>query len=865
MLKKIVTILSILSFLLIISALIVSYAQVKTGPYVDKIIWKFMDEDVAIRELDAGKIHMVMDNLRKPENVEFAEKSPNIIIYKSVCGIFDLFVNPLPTESGFNPFSIPEVREALNYLIDREYIAKEILRGWGIPIWTHWWTTHPEYARIADFMKMLEAKYAYNFEKAKEMITRALLKVGAEFKNGKWYYKGKPIVIKFFIRTEDVRRQIGDYIAELLEKLGFTVERIYGPAKKAIPVVYFGDPRKGEWHLYTEGWAYTGITAYADEDPEFFYVSHWSGEVFRYYGPEYRPEPMIIELSERLARGEYRSIEERESWIKRIIEMELKDAVRVWLVARICPFVTYKTVKNVAYDLVAGFWTPFTLRTVNLEGKIGGTLTITDIRAFVASAWNPIGGETWLYDIVKTQLIWDSGAWVHPHTGKYIPVRVVFKVETAGPEGKLKVPSDAMIWDVKERIWKKGVYKEATSKITARLILGKWHHGIDIDMNDVLTSVALVIDVCSSDSPIYDSAACDPIDATFTEKFRGIRIVNANTIEIYIDYWHIDKTYIGRFADYAWPRLPWEVVALLYKAVIDKKLAFSESRAKEWGVEWIDLSKGPTLDILKEYLDKAIEESYVPPYLKGKVSPEEARRRYEAVKKFYETYHHFYISNGPFKLVKIDPVAQVAEFEAFREGYPLPVGYFDWLVKPKIPEIVISFPKTVVPGLPMVINITSTFEGKPYSKIAVLKALVIDPATGKVIAVEEGKLVKPEAGLFSIEFSGKETAFLKPGTYKIMVIAVGAEAAVPEFKEYTVEAIPPIVHFERMLKSAISDIRSEIDVRISELRSSIEDLRGRIEGVSASISSIQGIAYAAIALAIIAIAIAAASFARRRS
>jgi len=165
----------------------------------------------------------------------------------------------------------------------------------------------------------------------------------------------------------------------------------------------------------------------------------------------------------------------------------------------------------------------------------------------------------------------------------------------------------------------------------------------------------------------------------------------------------------------------------------------------------------------------------------------------------------------------------------------------------------------------LIINVTSTFESKPYSKIAILKALIIDPATGKVIAVEVGKPVKPKAGLFSIEFSGKETALLKPGTYKVLVIAVGKEAAIPKFKEYTIEVVPPIVHFERMLKSAISSLRSEVDVRISELRSSIEDLRSKVEGVSGVISGIQGIAYAAIALAIIAIAIAAASFARRRS
>jgi peptide/nickel transport system substrate-binding protein len=46
-------------------------------------------------------------------------------------------------------------------------------------------------------------------------------KLGAELVDGKWYYKGQPVVLKFLIRIEDQRRQIGDYVATLFEQLGF--------------------------------------------------------------------------------------------------------------------------------------------------------------------------------------------------------------------------------------------------------------------------------------------------------------------------------------------------------------------------------------------------------------------------------------------------------------------------------------------------------------------------------------------------------------------------------------------------------------------------------------------------------------------
>jgi peptide/nickel transport system substrate-binding protein len=37
--------------------------------------------------------------------------------------------------------------------------------------------------------------------------------MGAVLKDGKWYYEGKAVTIKFIIRTEDARRDFGDFIS----------------------------------------------------------------------------------------------------------------------------------------------------------------------------------------------------------------------------------------------------------------------------------------------------------------------------------------------------------------------------------------------------------------------------------------------------------------------------------------------------------------------------------------------------------------------------------------------------------------------------------------------------------------------------
>lgn len=80
-----------------------------------------------------------------------------------------------------------------------------------------------------------------------------MLKLGATLVNGKWYYKGEPVVLIGLIRPDDERMQIGDYFAAQLEDIGFTVDRQYRSAE-ASPIWLAGDPAQGQWHWYTGGW-----------------------------------------------------------------------------------------------------------------------------------------------------------------------------------------------------------------------------------------------------------------------------------------------------------------------------------------------------------------------------------------------------------------------------------------------------------------------------------------------------------------------------------------------------------------------------------------------------------------------------------
>jgi peptide/nickel transport system substrate-binding protein len=64
-------------------------------------------------------------------------------------------------------------------------------------------------------------------DKADQIITARMEELGATKEGDKWTFNGEPVTLIELIRTEDNRRPIGDYVANQLESIGFTVDRQY--------------------------------------------------------------------------------------------------------------------------------------------------------------------------------------------------------------------------------------------------------------------------------------------------------------------------------------------------------------------------------------------------------------------------------------------------------------------------------------------------------------------------------------------------------------------------------------------------------------------------------------------------------------
>ena len=211
----------------------------RRGGWLDEIDVSVVAGDSAISQLQAGAIDMYSFGLAS--DVYPAIKEAGLSYSQSYGGSYSIMLNPavFTDTNVLNPFSNRKIREAMNWLIDRDYINQEIYAGGSLAKFFAITTQLVEYTDLIDTARALESKYAYNFDKAKEVITEEMTGMGATLgADGKWQYNGKPIVLAFLIRSDGdgTRKPMGDYVSNQLEEVGFTIDRQYKTSSEAAPI-----------------------------------------------------------------------------------------------------------------------------------------------------------------------------------------------------------------------------------------------------------------------------------------------------------------------------------------------------------------------------------------------------------------------------------------------------------------------------------------------------------------------------------------------------------------------------------------------------------------------------------------------------
>ncbi len=791
----------------------------RKGGWLDTIVVvQEPDSNAAVARLEAGDMHMYADDIGG-EAATQAIASENIET-RTQYGLFDELLFNIGTcqdEAMLNPFQNENIRQAMNFAIDRSYVAQELYQGLAVPKYTTIAEASADRARFAKEIRLEEAKWSYDLEKARELITAEMEAMGATLDGGVWSFNGEPINVKVLIRTEDTRLLIGGYIATQLEELGFQVERVERTSAELSPIWNAGDPTLCEWHLYTGAWSQTSI----DRESTFSFEQYYTNRVLPWpLWALYAPPAELDDASAKIFNGDFASIDERNELFRTALPMSNEYATRDWITSR-TTVVPFRNEVSVTTDLAGGvsgaaMWS----KTLRFEDEVGGSMNV-GLPSVFTEPWNPFGGSNWVFDQMIIRGVGDLGIYFDPNTGLGLPGRIE-RAELTVREGypmaassdwvtltfepEVVVPDDAWAgWDAENQVFLTAaeVYTETQTVLLKSTVYYPedlyttvtWHDGSPISAADFVMAMITNFDLGDPASPNYDEALV-PTREQFLSAFRGVRIVSTDplVIETWTDAGSLDAE--NAVASW-WPAgvydysdVAWHNMSLMLRGDANGGFAFTPEKASANELERANLISGPSLEIMAGELISATEEAYIPyaPTLGQYVTAEEATARYDNLAEFARRYGHYYISTGPYFLSGVFPVEGQAVLSHYA-AYPDLASRFSNFAAPAFPVTEIDGPARVTIGEEAAFDIfIDVFDGPyPVDDIEAVNYLVFG-ADGALVA--EGTAEAVEDGVWQAVLSSEVTGGLAEGANRLDVVVVSKLVAIPGLSSFEFVTAP---------------------------------------------------------------------------
>jgi len=785
----------------------------RQGGWFDTIVvQKEPNFDAGVERILADDIDVFMHPIGSLEIYGKILENDDVLDFWPSFGLSDEFTfNPSGPEFAdgrLNPFSVREIREATNWLVDRDYIVDEILGGLGVPRYTSVSNIDPEMVQYIDVVSEMNAFYAYDPEKAKEVIDAEMEKLGATMgDDGKWQYNDAPVDIILLIRIEDERREMGDYFATQLESIGFTVTRDYKSRSDAAPCWLRTDPTEGCFHIYTGGWSSSAITL-----DNGYTWGFWFTNLFPCCGslnPAYVVSDEMLEVSEPLLNNSFETLDERRDLYTRAIRESMKESQRIWLVDQ-KTFTAYSSDLVASGDLAAGMggsslWA-YILRP---KSGVGGSIDIA-LPSIIDEPWNGIQGSNSLYDAVIQRAVSQSGVVADPFTGHNIPLRVESGTVTAQEDlpvsvtkdwvaldtaAEITVPGDAWAdWDAVESRWITVDEKfpdGTTAKIKSVVVYPadmfetvKWHDGSALSVGDFVNSMIVSFDQGKPDSPYFEPVSQPLVESTLAT-FKGVKIISTDplTIETYTDTWftNAESNVTTWWPQGPYGEYPWHTMALGLMAQRDGTLAFSSDTALEKEVEQMSYLSGPSLDVLSANLATATESNFLPfeGVMAEFVTADEIAERYSNLATWFSRHNHYWVTSGPYRIQRAFPTEGTVILE-HNPLFPDPSDRWTGAYStPAIPVVTIDGPPEVTIGEEATYTVDVTFNDEPYATEDIQQVLyLVFDAEGNL--VQQGEAEAGDAGKYTISL---DTSELPEGSNRIQVVVVSKLVGVPSFAE----------------------------------------------------------------------------------
>jgi len=797
--------------------------DVPYGGYLDAIVGiEEADSAAAVTRMEAGEIHIHAETLTDPDLLERVQDDESIQYVENFGSYGELTINPAGTpeepyfeETGeLNPFAVPRMREALNWLVDRDYIADELYGGLAAPKYTLLGTAFTDYARHIETVREIEVEYSHNPEKAAEIIEEEMLALGAEMDDGLWHYDGEPVEVGTLIRIEDERHDVGDYVSDLLEDQGFVVTRNYVTAAEASPIWMTGNPHAGEWSIYTGGWISTVVSRDEGPDFDFFFTERGLGTPLYM---EYAPPEEADEVYHRLAIRDFEDMDERAALFEEALWYSSENAKRIWTDDSLS-FSPHREEITLAHDFaggISGSW--LWGHTVRYEDEIGGEITVS-MPSILSEPWNPTHGSNWIFDMMFIRATSEAGYMFDPYTGLHYPnqfesaevyIREGLPVDQTldwvelefVAEEENTVPEDAWYdWDAEaQEFTTVGEEFDELPTANRRVVTTypedhgiTWHDGSEFSLADMVWFLILDLDRAQEESEIFDSATV-PDYESFMDTFKGVRILDDDpiTIEWYSDLYYLDaEMYIpSLFPLWDQGSGAWHNMAVAFQAEASGNVAHTADKADAEDIEWANYIGGPSLEYLEEELEWMTEENYIPyeNTLGEFISEEEAQQRYENLNYWFEEQNHFWLGTGPYHLDVVHPVEGIVEMARF-EDYNHPADRWEIFADPIIPEIGVSGPGSIFVGDAEIFDVEIEFEGEAFASENILETsyLLFDHNNNLVAS---GELSEVEEGHWQVELEEEETAALTTGPSRLEVIVSPLTVASPSIQTFEFVAI----------------------------------------------------------------------------
>ncbi len=852
--------------IILISLIVLSpaiQALAATPKPLEKIeYYAYSDDNKGLIALSKGEVDVyvpskpVTDEMLKaaginPTSVRVARASGgiavmlfNILSDEDKLGKLGIVTDP-DGKKHFNPVALREIRYALNLLINRKYIAEKIV-GTAYPAFVTLSPTLPYYSEIEKAIEDMGFKPEGNEEKAKQIIDETLTKVAKELKkygyelykksDGFWYFKAPgqdEERVKIIITTwwEKYTYHCGAmrYFAEQLKKVGFDAEVKCGHARKYRDS---RDWRYMHWHIYT----YRRVISEDLLSIWFIDGMYWTyssaalprqiREHLEKMGDTLQPK--IDKAIEKLRFA--KNINELLRDVKDVIKLVMEQSI---VVAYVNPLRT-TIISNKVHDAVTGWasniYNPWLYRAAWTDTgtlKMGLFSSEMDITTPI----NPTLAMHRLSRAVVLMPVVDVGVFPNPYTGRLTPLRVAWHVTDS------KVPGNALYFDPATHSWitvseaeKKGllnatkIAKEHTVKVVYNYVLGKWQHGRDMKLADILLWFAWNADWMNNASKDDKWYFVDPDEhplrwtSSSIKCVYGLEIINNTSLALYTstdcvgtpDPDLVAENFVGMVNTWGprglWPWFPPELMmAIGYLKIhggpVSGKKYILVGQETE-NVVRLDLTDPKQVEDLKAAAEAIAEGKYMPPFIEstlkladkypaiGKLDLREGAKK---LIEFADKYGHMVVSQGPYIIAEYKPDRIV--FVKFA-GYPRSLESFHKeLASTRVELKSISTTNIVVPAgkeadVTLMLNEVTVFPEEAAGSRPAEKAYVVARILKEGEEVATVKAVKVAAGKFVIKLTPDITSKLSPGVYSVEILYSTSPEAPPSKVEATLKILP---------------------------------------------------------------------------